>query len=49
MTYTCIKEFISEGVTFRIGQRINATLYISLTAEERQNFIEDFKPLKVKP
>jgi hypothetical protein len=48
MTYTCIKEFVAQDYPFRLGEKINMTQYIALTAEERLNFIQDFKPLKTK-
>jgi hypothetical protein len=48
MTYTCMSDFTAKGVNFTKGEKINMTQYIALTAEERLNFIQDFKPLKTK-
>lgn len=46
MTYTAIRDFTAQGVNFTKGDKINMTEYIALTAEERRNFREDYKPIK---
>jgi hypothetical protein len=47
MTYTCTRDFSTQGRDFTTGDKINATEYIALTAEERGNFepSHKFKPL----
>lgn len=41
MKYTCTRDFSTQGRDFTTGDKINATDYIALNAEERANFKQD--------
>lgn len=45
MTYTAQRNVKTRDRVFLKGDKINATEYIALTAEERGNFKQDFEPL----